>query len=101
MAAGLREPDAPPLAADPAPPQWCQGDALLDLRGEVCPFTFVRAKVLLEELLPGACLRLLVDHLPAVSNLPRSLRDWGQRVLQVALAAEPQTWHIDVQKLVD
>jgi tRNA 2-thiouridine synthesizing protein A len=57
---------------------------LLDLRGEVCPFTFVRTKLRLEELPVGAALRILVDHEPASRNVPRSLREWGQEVVEVA-----------------
>ncbi|HRC55926.1 MAG: sulfurtransferase TusA family protein [Myxococcales bacterium] len=89
-----------PEPVDIAARAWRDGDPLLDLRGEVCPFTFVRAKVLLEELELGACLRLVVDHPPAAANVPRSLREWGQRVLDVQ-PATAGTWQIDVQKLCD
>jgi TusA-related sulfurtransferase len=73
---------------------------LLDLRGEVCPFTFVRTKLALEPLAPGARLRVLVDHPPALKNVPRSLREWGQTVLAVSAAPEagPGAWAIDVEK---
>lgn len=84
---------------------WRAGDATLDLRGEVCPFTFVRTKVLLEELPLGARLRLVVDHRPAVTNVPESLRAWGQVVLAVTPApaepGAPATWWIDVLKARD
>lgn len=79
---------------------WTDGDPLLDLCGEVCPFTFVRAKLLLEDLPLLARLRLIVDHPPAAHNVPRSAAAWGQRVLAVS----PQPggrWHIDLQKLRD
>ena len=72
------------------------GDTL-DLTGEVCPFTFVRAKLALEDLPLGASLRITVDHEPAVRNVPRSLTAWGQEV--VAIAADGASrWHIDVIK---
>ncbi len=58
-------------------------EELLDLCGEVCPFTFVRTKLRLEALPPGARLRILVDHEPATRNVPRSLREWGQEVSSV------------------
>jgi tRNA 2-thiouridine synthesizing protein A len=77
---------------------WRDGDRFLDLRGEVCPFTFVRAKLALEELEDGAMLRLRVDHAPAVVNVPRSARAWGQRVLEVH-AGDDGTWLIDLQKV--
>jgi tRNA 2-thiouridine synthesizing protein A len=68
----------------------------LDLRGEVCPFTFVRVKLRLEELPAGARLRVLLDHEPAARNVPRSLREWGQTVLGVA--AGDGVWTVDVEK---
>ena len=71
---------------------------VLDLRGEVCPFTFVRTKLRLEELPAGARLRIVVDHEPASRNVPRSLREWGQTVLSVAPGAAAGTWAIDVEK---
>ena len=57
---------------------------LLDLAGEVCPYTFVRTKLRLEELPLGAELHVLVDHAPAVDSVPRSLRAEGQEVRSVA-----------------
>ena len=68
----------------------------LDLGGEVCPYTFVRAKLRLEELPLGARLDVLVDHPPAADNVPRSLRAEGQEVL--AVTAEPGRWRIAVCK---
>ena len=70
----------------PAPPET------LDLSGEVCPFTFVRAKLKLEELPMGAELHILVDHAPAADNVPRSLAAEGQEV--VSVAPEGARWRI-------
>ncbi len=56
---------------------------LLDLAGEVCPYTFVRTKLALEELPLGAELIILVDHPPAAVNVPRSLAGEGHEVLSV------------------
>jgi len=55
----------------------------LDLTGEVCPFTFVRTKLALEELPLGATLEIFVDHPPASENVPRSLVAEGQEVVAV------------------
>ena len=41
----------------------------LDLAGEVCPYTFVRAKLRLEELPLGARLEVLVDHVAAALRM--------------------------------
>ena len=57
------------------------GDEILDLCGEVCPFTFVRAKLTMERLEVGKRLFIVVDHEPAVLNIPRSAKEWGQQVV--------------------
>lgn len=72
---------------------------LLNLCGELCPFTFVRAKLALEELPIGAVLRVIVDHEPATRNIPRSATEWGQEVIAVA-SLSPHTWAIDLRKRV-
>ncbi len=90
-----------PGDGDATDPGFAPTDAL-DLCGEVCPFTFIRAKLALEELPIGATLRVIVDHEPAVRNLPRSAREWGQEVLGTAeiLAAGHPRWTIDLRKRV-
>jgi tRNA 2-thiouridine synthesizing protein A len=69
------------------------------VRGEVCPFTFVRTKLALEALPIGATLRVLVDHEPAVRNIPRSATEWGQEVLGVEVVSAG-VWAIDLRRRV-
>lgn len=76
------------------------GEHRLDLRGEVCPYTFVRTRLHLEELPVGAVLTVLVDHEPATRNIPRSAEEWGQTVRCVELA-EPGCWAITLVKQTD
>ena len=59
------------------------GEVRLDLRGEVCPFTFVRTRLLLESLALGEVVAVEIDHEPAMRSIPRALREWGQEVLEV------------------
>ena len=89
-------PPAPPGSGEPA------GDPThdLDLRGEVCPYTFVRARLALEALPLGAHLTIAIDHAPALRNLPRSLADWGQEVAAIADAG-PGRWVLTVVKRVE
>jgi tRNA 2-thiouridine synthesizing protein A len=68
----------------------------LSLLGEVCPFTFVRTKLRLEEMAPGERLTVIVDHEPATRNVPRAVREWGQKVLAVEPA--PNGWAIVIEK---
>ncbi len=72
---------------------------MIDLCGELCPFTFVRTKLALEQLPIGAELRVVVDHEPATRNIPRSATEWGQEVLGVTVLS-PRTWAIDLRKRV-
>ncbi len=50
---------------------------VLDIKGEICPNTFVYTKIKLEELAHegGGVLKVILDNLPAVENIPRSLRN--------------------------
>jgi tRNA 2-thiouridine synthesizing protein A len=65
----------------------------LDLTGEVCPFTWVRAKLRLEELALGAGLEIVVDDLEASTSVPRALKDDGQEVVSVE-SLGPGRWRI-------
>ena len=76
---------------------WGAPTRTLDLSGEVCPFTFVRAKLLLEDMTAGERLVLLVDHEPATRNVPRSAVAWGQKLISVA-AVSPGRWRITLEK---
>ncbi len=71
----------------------------LDLRGEVCPYTFVRARLALEELAIGARLRVVVDHEPATKNIPKSAEAWGQ-VVETVEARGDGTFSITLVKRV-
>jgi tRNA 2-thiouridine synthesizing protein A len=85
----------PSSSGEPGP------DRDLDLRGEVCPYTFVRAKLALEEMPLGATLHVVVDHEPATRNIPRSALEWGQEVRSVDPIAPAGTWRIVLVKRTD
>jgi tRNA 2-thiouridine synthesizing protein A len=65
----------------------------LDLRGEVCPYTFLKARLALETLPGGAVLRVLVDNEASARDVPRSLEAAGHAVLACEAAGEG-TWAI-------
>jgi TusA-related sulfurtransferase len=69
----------------------------IDLRGEVCPYTFVKSKLALEDMSVDQVLEITVDHLPAVENVPRSLENEGQEILEVKKVSE-KDWKIVVRK---
>ena len=72
-------------------------DEELNLRGEVCPYTFVKSKLALEELEAGQVLRVIVDNQSSADNVPRSLANEGQKVLEVSKVNDTD-WAILVEK---
>ena len=92
---------SPPISSSPGDPGAAIDavDAIVDLAGEICPFTFVRTKLALEALPIGGVLRVLVDHEPATRNIPRSAAEWGQEVIGV-IGVVPGTWAIDLRRRV-
>ena len=75
-----------------------QIDQEINLKGEVCPYTFVKSKLALEDMDAGQVLRVIVDHLPAVDNVPRSMKNEGQEILEVGPISDTD-WHIVIKKL--
>jgi TusA-related sulfurtransferase len=73
-------------------------DRELDIRGEVCPYTFVKTKLALEEMTAGQVLRVMVDYEPATKNVPRSVGLQGDEVLRVESCGASQ-WAILVRKV--
>ncbi len=74
-----------------------EADKKLDIRGEVCPFTFVKSKLAIEKIEPGQTLEITVNHLPAIENVPRSLENEGHEILEVEQVNE-RDWRILVRK---
>ncbi len=72
-------------------------DANLDIRGEVCPYTFVKSKLALEKLEVGQTLEVIVDYLPAIENVPKSMENEGHQILEVQQLAE-RDWRIIIKK---
>jgi tRNA 2-thiouridine synthesizing protein A len=69
----------------------------LDLRGEVCPYTFVKTKLRLEELDSGQDLIILLDDSAATANVSKSLRNDGHEILDL-MAISGGVWQILVKK---
>ncbi len=73
------------------------GAVELDLRGEVCPYTFLKARLALEAMPAGARLRVLVDNEASAHDVPRSLTAAGHAVLACAPAGAA-VWAILVSR---
>lgn len=74
-----------------------KADKTLDIKGQVCPYTFVRSKLAIEKMELGQVLEIVTDHRPASENVPRSMENEGQKVLKIEQTAEKE-WHIYVRK---
>lgn len=60
-----------------------QYDDTVDITDVVCPVTFVKAKVAMEELDVGQILRVHLNDGEACQNVPRSFKEEGQKVLKL------------------
>ena len=54
----------------------------LDLRGIICPYNFVKTKLKLDDMLPGAVLAVLLDDGDPIRNVPQSVKNEGHVVLR-------------------
>ncbi|MFP4509881.1 MAG: sulfurtransferase TusA family protein [Spirochaetaceae bacterium] len=68
----------------------------LKLENEVCPYTFVKSKLAIEQLKHGEVLRIHLGNSESAANVPRSLDLEGHEVLQVE-RVEPNHWVVDVK----
>jgi tRNA 2-thiouridine synthesizing protein A len=73
-------------------------DRQINLKGEVCPYTFVQSMLTLEEMEEGQVLQVIVDHLPAVENVPRSLTNEGYEILGISQINDTD-WLITVKNV--
>jgi tRNA 2-thiouridine synthesizing protein A len=69
-------------------------DKTIDLKGQVCPYTFVRSKLAIEKMNLG---EIIFDHQPAIVNVPKSMENEGQKVLKIDQTGEKE-WHVFVRK---
>ena len=58
-------------------------DDTVDITDVVCPVTFVKAKVALEELDDGQILAVRMNNGEPVQNVPRSIKEEGHQILKL------------------
>ena len=67
-------------------------DAQIDLRGTPCPLNFVRTKLRLEQMAPGAVLEVWLDPGEPIEQVPDSLKMEGYQILETQFVAdEPES----------
>ncbi len=60
-----------------------KADAEVDITDKVCPLTFVKAKVSLDELEDGEVLAIRMNDGEPAENVPRSMKEEGHQVLKL------------------
>jgi tRNA 2-thiouridine synthesizing protein A len=73
-----------------------RSDQELNLKGKICPYTFIESMLALEDMKPDEVLRVIVDYPPAVCDVPRSLKNEGYEILEVSPVNETD-WAILVR----
>jgi TusA-related sulfurtransferase len=73
-------------------------DEQVDITDKVCPLTFVKAKVSLDELEDGEVLAIRMNDGEPVQNVPRSIKEEGHQILKLA-DNEDGTYTLYVRKV--
>jgi len=55
----------------------------LDVTGDVCPMTFVKTKLMLEELESGEVLKVILNSGEPYENVPRSVKNEGHNIIAI------------------
>lgn len=74
--------------------------ATVDVTDVVCPVTFVKAKVALEELEDGDLLTIRMNDGEPVQNVPRSIKEEGHQILRLT-DNKDGTYDLTVRKIGD
>ena len=75
-------------------------DDTVDITDVVCPVTFVKAKVALEELDEGQILSIRMNDGEPVQNVPRSIKEEGHQIRKLD-DNEDGTYTLYVKKVED
>jgi tRNA 2-thiouridine synthesizing protein A len=74
-----------------------KADRYIDIRRLACPYTFVKAKLAIEDMEIGAVLEIILDSEEASKGIPKSMKMHGQNVLSVEKINDTE-WVIAVRK---
>lgn len=73
-------------------------DDRVDITDVVCPVTFVKTKIALEELEDGQILQVHMNSGEPILNVPRSVKDEGHKILKIS-ENEDGTYELYVRKV--
>lgn len=73
----------------------------LDIRGKVCPLTFVYTKLTLEKMKSGEILEVILDFPAAVENVPASCKrqNIGELLDVNHIDTEKNVWILTIKKI--
>ena len=75
-------------------------DDTVDITDKVCPLTFVKAKVAIDELDDGEVIAIRMNDGEPVQNVPRSFKDEGQQILKL-INNEDGTYDLILKKITE
>ena len=73
-------------------------DDTVDITDVVCPVTFVKAKVAIDELDDGEVIAIRMNDGEPVQNVPRSIKEEGHQILKL-VDNEDGTYNLIVKKV--
>ncbi len=73
-------------------------DEIVDITDKVCPLTFVKAKVAIEEIDDGQILAVRMNDGEPVQNVPRSFKEDGHKIKKL-IDNEDGTYTLYVEKV--
>ncbi|RMD58863.1 MAG: sulfurtransferase TusA family protein [Nitrospirae bacterium] len=76
-----------------------KANKVLDIRGEVCPYTLVKSKLGIESVDIGDVLEIILDYPEASQSIPKAMENYGHKVLCVEKIND-KDWVIQVRKVV-
>ena len=75
-------------------------DDTVDITDKVCPLTFVKAKVAIDELEDCEVIAIRMNDGEPVQNVPRSIKEEGHQILKL-VNNEDGTYNLIVKKVED
>ena len=75
-------------------------DDTVDITDKVCPLTFVKAKVAIDELDDGEVIAIRMNDGEPVQNVPRSIKEEGHQILKLTDNGD-DTFTLIVRKVED
>lgn len=74
-----------------------KADKTVNIKGLVCPYTFVKSKLAIEDMKVGEVLEITLDYPEATRSIPKSMQDHGHKILKLEQINETD-WIIVVRK---